>query len=390
MVPEESEILRIGIDYTAAIHQQAGIGRYTRGLVEGIAKLDSEHEYVLFVAGGKSRSPSFSFKMPRNFRVRRFPLSDRLLTIIWHRLHLPLPVDLLIGSVDVFHSPDYVLPPLRQGRKVVTIHDLSFLRYPEGAEPSLGQYLGRAVSGAARRADLVLADSENTKQDIIELLGVPPGKVEVLYPGVDGRFRPLEDEGLLARVRELYGLSFPFILSLGTLEPRKNLVTLLDAYAALRATGDLSHRLVVAGEKGWLYEGIFRRVKELSLEGEVIFLGFVADENLPALYNLAELFVFPSLYEGFGLPPLEAMACGTPIVTSDSSSLPEVVGEAGLMVSGEDTKGLTQAIRRVLDDAALREDLAEKGLRQARNFAWRASAQRLLAIYEGLLDSSDS
>ncbi len=382
--------MRIGIDYTAAIHQQAGIGRYTRGLVEALAKLDSKHEYVLFVAGGKSPTPDFGFKMPDNFQVKRIPLSDRFLTITWHRLRLPLPVDLFTGPVDIFHSPDYVLPPLRQGRKVVTIHDLSFFRYPEGSEPSLRQYLCRAVPDAVRRADLVLADSENTMQDIIELLGVAPGKVEVLYPGVDKRFSPLEDDELLRRVRHLYGLPIAFILSLSTLEPRKNLIFLLDAYAALRATGDVTHKLVIVGEKGWLYEGIFRRVKELCLEREVIFLGFVADENLPALYNLAEVFVFPSLYEGFGLPPLEAMACGTPVITSQGSSLPEVVGEAGLMVSSEDTEALTQAMRKVLDDPAQREDLAKKGVRRAREFAWQSSARKLLTIYQDLADWSGS
>ncbi len=382
--------MRIGIDYTAAIHQQAGIGRYTRGLVEALAKLDSKHEYVLFVAGGKSPTPDFGFRMPDNFHVKRIPLSDRFLTITWHRLRLPLPVDLFTGPVDIFHSPDYVLPPLRQGRKLVTIHDLSFFRYPDGAEPSLRQYLCRAVPDAVRRADLVLADSENTMQDIIELLGVAPGKVQVLYPGVDKRFIPLEDDELLMRVRHLYGLPIPFILSLSTLEPRKNLIFLLDAYAALRATGDVTHKLVIVGEKGWLYEGIFRRVKELCLEREVIFLGFVADENLPALYNLAEVFVFPSLYEGFGLPPLEAMACGTPVITSQGSSLPEVVGEAGLMVSSEDTEALTQAMRKVLDDPARREDLAKKGVRRAREFAWQSSARKLLTIYQDLADWSGS
>jgi glycosyltransferase involved in cell wall biosynthesis len=379
--------LRIGIDYTAAVNQQAGIGRYTRALVEGLAKLGGEHEYVLFMAGGKTQIPEL--RVPDGFQVRRVPLSDRFVTILWHRLRLPLPVDLFTGPVDVFHSPDYVLPPLRRGRKVVTIHDLSFLRCPEGAEPSLRQYLSRAVPRAVERADLVLADSENTMQDIIELLGAAPGKVKVLYPGVDERFRPLEEEGLLRRVREEYGLPFPFILSLGVLEPRKNLILLLDAYAALKAGGDLSHKLVIAGGKGWLYEGLFRRVQELSLEREVVFPGFVADEDLPALYNLAEVFVFPSLYEGFGLPPLEAMACGTPVVTSDSSSLPEVVGEAGLMVSSGDGEALAQAMRRALDDSALRVDLAKKGLHQARKFTWQTATQRLLTIYERLVGSSN-
>lgn len=384
--------MRIGIDYTAAIHQQAGIGRYTRGLVQGLAKLYTDDEYVLLLGGGQAPSASVGLSglrssVPDRFHIRQVPVSPRLLTVLWHRLRLPLPVDLLIGRVDVFHSPDYVLPPVRHGKAVVTIHDLSFLRYPPGAEPSLRQYLSRVVPQAAKRADLVLADSENTRQDVAELLGIAPAKVEVLYPGVDEAFKPVKDRKLLARVRERYGLSFPFILTVGTLEPRKNLTLLLKAYATLRAVGEEPHKLVIAGKKGWLYEGVFRTVRELSLEGDVIFTGFVPDEDLPALYSLAEVFVFPSLYEGFGLPPLEAMACGTPVITSSGSSLPEVVGEAGLMVSSANTEALAQAVRRVLSDSGLRQSLAAKGIRQARKFTWQRAAEQLLRIYQRLVDS---
>ncbi len=380
--------MRIGIDYRAAIHQQAGIGRYTRGLVEALAELGGDHKYVLLVARGESRTPAPRLRTVGNLEIRRIPVSDRVLTILWQRLRLPLPADMFIGPVDVFHSPDYVLPPLRRSKKVVTVHDLSFLRCPQVAEPRLQRYLARAVPDSVRRADLVLADSECTRRDIVELLGVESRKVEVLYPGVDVRFRRLEEAELLGRVGDLYELSYPFILSVGTLEPRKDLISLIDAYAALRAAGEESHKLVIAGERGWLYEGIFGRVRDLSLEREVVFLGFVSDDNLPALYNLAEVFVFPSLYEGFGLPPLEAMACGTPVITSDSSSLPEVVGEAGLMVPSGDTEALAHTMKRVLDYPALREDLARKGLRQARKFTWETSAQELLTIYQSLGDTS--
>jgi len=384
--------LRIGIDYTSAVHQKAGIGRYTRGLVNALAKLESGHEYVLIITGGGDQGPEapvrdLASRLPSNFQIKGVPFSDRFWAVVWHRVRLPLPLDLFTGSVQLFHSPDYVLPPLRSGKKVVTIHDLSFLRYPEGAEPSLRRYLERAVPNAVERADLVLADSQNTKGDIVELLGAPPEKVEVLFPGVDERFRPLEDEQLLERTRTLYDLSFPFILFVGTLEPRKNLARLLDAYATLRRLGEISHRLVIAGGTGWLYEGIFRRAEELSLGSDVIFLGYVGDENLPALHNLADLFVFPSVYEGFGLPPLEAMACGTPVIASDSSSLPEVVGEAGLLVPSDDHEALAEAMRRVLSDPALREDLVSRGLRQASRFTWGRAGQQLLSTYERLLDS---
>lgn len=385
--------MRIGIDYTAATHQQAGIGRYTRGLVRALAELDRRHEYVLFVTGGKghgleARTFDVRSEMPDNFQIRRAPLSDRLWAVVWHRMGIPLPVEVFTGSVDLFHSPDYLLPPLRVGRRVVTIHDLSFLRYPEGAEPSLRRYLIRAVPDAVRRANLVLADSQNTKRDVIELLEVAPDTVEVLYPGVDDKFRPVGNEQALDRVRDLYGLTFPFILSVGTLEPRKNLGLLIHAYGTLRKMGNLPHKLVVAGRKGWLYDGVFRKVDQLSLGDDVVYLGYVPDEDLPKLYNLAEVFVFPSLYEGFGLPPLEAMACGTPVITSESSSLPEVVGEAGLMVPADDRKALAEAMRELLSDRSLRDKLARRGVRQARKFTWQAAGQRVLAIYERLLDAS--
>jgi glycosyltransferase involved in cell wall biosynthesis len=384
--------VRIGIDCTAALHQRAGIGRYTRGIIGALAELGSKHSFVLMVAGSgaelmESGGGLADLGIKGNFRIKELPLRNRFWRIVWHRLRVPFPADLLTGTVDVFHSPDYLLPPLRRGKKVVTVHDLSFLRHPEGAAPSLREYLSASVPRSVREADLVLGDSECTRQDVIELLRVDRDRVEVVYPGVDQAFRVIEDQHHLATVRELYTLDRAFILSVGTLEPRKNLITLLDAYAALRRWG-LEHRLVVAGGRGWLYDGVFRRVEELSLKEDVLFLGYVADEHLPALYCLADLLVFPSLYEGFGLPPLEAMACGTPVITSDSSSLPEVVGEAGLMVPAQDPEALAEAIAMVLADPGLREDLVRKGLSRASRFTWHAAGEKLLGIYQGLYEGA--
>jgi len=367
--------LRIGIDYTAAVHQRAGIGRYARGLVRALAQLDRENEYLLLVAGRPKEEATF----PPNFKPWYLPLSPHWATILWQRLRVPLPADLFTGPLDLFHSPDYVLPPLRRGKRLLTIHDLSFLRYPEGADPRLRWYLIQAVPRSIAQADLVLADSQNTKSDLIELLGVEAGKVEVLYPGVEGRFRPLDEESL-APVKARYSLDFPFILTVGTLEPRKNHVGLLQAYSLLK--GRYPHRLVIAGGKGWLYEGIFQEVKRLSIEERVFFLGYVPEEDLPALYNLADLFVFPSLYEGFGLPPLEAMACGTPVVVSALSSLPEVVGDGALLVPPQEVEVLAGAMEKALSDPSLREELRSKGLEQAKRFTWSEAAKRLLAIYK--------
>jgi len=374
--------LRIGIDYTPALWQLAGVGRYTRGLVRALAAIDQRNEYALLVASGGLGAAAERPLLGSNFCQRRVPLSARFLTILWHRLRLPLPVELLIGRVDVFHSPDFVLPPLWRRHSLVTVHDLSFIRHPECADRGLREYLCRVVPRSVRRADIVLADSQSTKRDIVELLGVAPAKVKVIYPGVDDRFTPIEKEEKRQEVRDKYHLDFPFILSLSTLEPRKNQVGLIEAYGLLCERKAIPQRLVLAGGKGWLYEGIFRRVAELKLTDRVYFPGFIPEEDLPTLYGLADVFAFPSLYEGFGLPPLEAMACGTPVVASDVASLPEVIGEAGILVPPNDVEALASAIERLLEDMSLRENLTTEGLARARSFPWERSARGLLEIYE--------
>jgi glycosyltransferase involved in cell wall biosynthesis len=397
--------LRIGLDYTPAVRQRAGIGRYTRGLVQALAALDRQNEYVLLEVGGGEQGSRGAgeqgskgvFNFPTNFRHRPLPLSERTMAILWHRLRLPLPVDLFTGEVDVFHSPDFLLPPLRHGRAILTVHDLSFRRRPECADAALAAYLNRAVPPSIQRADLVLADSLSTKADLVELLGVPAAKIEVLYPGVGDTYRPIHDAATLNAVRQKYNLPANFVLFVGTIEPRKNLATLLRAWAKVIADCrlqiadcEIANRksqignwaLVIAGGKGWLYADTFATVERLGLSGDVVFLGYVPEADLPALFSLARLFVFPSLYEGFGLPPLEAMACGTPVVCANTSSLPEVAGDAALLVDPLDADGLATAMQQALGDEGLRARLVERGLRQAARFTWRVAAQQLLAIYE--------
>jgi glycosyltransferase involved in cell wall biosynthesis len=369
--------LRITIDYTPALRQTAGIGRYTRGLVAALAELDRENEYTLFCAGQTPVAPNW----PANFTVRTSSVPARWLTAGWHRLGLALPVEWLSGSSTLFHSPDFTLPPLREARGVVTIHDLSFMRFPQYADPGLRAYLQRAVPRGVARAARVLADSENTKTDLIALLHVPPEKISVVPAGVEPRFRPVRDTIRLNEVRARYRLPQWFILAVGTIEPRKNLARLITAYAQLRRQTGLPHALVIAGKEGWLCEGIHEQVVREGLTEHIHFPGFVADDDLPALYTLADLLAFPSLYEGFGLPPLEAMACGTPVVVSNNSSLPEAVGAAALLVDAEDVDALADAMARVLGNANLRVRLADLGRAQAARFTWSEAARKLLDAY---------
>jgi glycosyltransferase involved in cell wall biosynthesis len=370
-------VTRIGIDYTAAVRQSAGIGRYTRELVGAVAELDRDNEYILFSAG---RDPQ-QRRWPDNFSLRALPLTDRHLAILWQRLRVPIPVEWITGRVDLFHSPDFVLPPVRRARTAVTVHDLSFMRHPECSSPPLLDYLMRSVPPSVRRADVVLADSAATRDDLIELLGIPPDRITVVYAAIDHDFGASVDETPPEPTLARYGIRRPYILGLGTLQPRKNFVRLIHAYHQLRERHDIPHQLVIGGGRGWLDQEIDEAIEGLGLENAVRLAGFIAEKDLPALYHGADVFAFPSLYEGFGIPVLEAMACGTPVVTSTTSSLPEVAGDAALLVEPTNVEALSHALDRLIHEESLRDSLIERGYRQITRFSWHDSARRLLEVY---------
>jgi glycosyltransferase involved in cell wall biosynthesis len=371
--------MRIAIDYTAAVNQRAGIGRFVRALVSSLVALDAEDQFVLLHS---SPNPGAEVRAPAspNVSTSEFGLPERWLTILWHRLRVPVPVEWATGPVDIFHAPDFVLPPVRRARRVLTVHDLAFLLYPECADARLREYLMAVVPRSVRAADFVVADSANTLNDVICLLGADPARTAVVPGGVEPRFRPASPEAV-ADLRSRLGLAEPFILSIGMIEPRKNWQGLIRAYSMARARHGLPHRLVLAGPRGWLSDSIFEERDRSPFRNDVIFPGFVADDDLPALYTAADVFAFPSFYEGFGLPPLEAMACGTPVVVSDAASLPEVVGDAGLSVPAEDTAALADALERALLDEALRGRLRAAGLARAATFGWSAAAEAMLTVY---------
>ena len=377
--------MRIAVDYSSAVWQGAGIGRYTRALLRELFREDEENDYLLLYPGGFPRRPAPFLGHLRelqeeypHLRLRSLPLSDHWLAILWQRLRLPVPVETFCGRVDLFFSPDFVLPPHLAGRRVVTIHDMAFMVYPECAVPRMAWYLHGAVSRAVARADLVLAGSESCREDVLCFLHLPPEKVVVLYSGVEPYYRPLDpqkDRAILEEVRSRYALPERFLLTVGTIEPRKNLPRLFEALAQLPESIRLP--LLVGGKPGWLYQETFDSVERLGLQDWVRFLGFVPDEDLVGMYNLAAAVAYPSLYEGFGVPPLEGLACGAPVLTSRVSAIPEVVGEAAVLVDPTDTASIAAGLRRLLEDADLRASLRPAGLERARIFTWERAGRQL-------------
>jgi glycosyltransferase involved in cell wall biosynthesis len=376
--------LPLAIDYTSALTQRGGIGRYTRELVAALAALDSETPYVLFAAGyTRANLPSVP---AANFSWRPTPITDQWFARLWHRARLPLPIELWTGPLRLLHAPDFTLPPVRRGvPTLLTVHDLSFVRTPETAMPGLRAYLNQVVPRSVHRADHILADSEATRQDVIDLYHVSPGKITVLYSGVEESFGPVTDQAILRDVRQRYQIGDrPYILSVGTVQPRKNYVRLVQALDHL-ADPDL--QLVIAGGKGWLADPLYEQIQLLGLSDRVTLIGFAADADLPALYSGAVAFALPSLYEGFGLPVLEALACGTPVMTSNISSLPEVAGEAAILVDPSSVDEIAEALHRLRDDTQVRERLVALGFQQARRFTWQSAAQQLRRHYQELLNS---
>ena len=358
-------------------YRAAGASRYIHKLLEHLPNADPTLRYHAFLADGRVNLGGWTYHRSR------WPTRRRGVRILWEQLAQPSAARR--QGLDLIHAPFCVGPLAATCPFVVSIHDLSFFRYPELFRPMNRRYLQPLTRLSARRASLVLASSESTRQDVVDILGVPPGKIAVVHLGVEPDLQPVDSPGRLAAFRQSRSLPERFILFLGTLEPRKNLPTLLAAYARLCQRPGFAHYLVIAGGKGWYYDEIDAAVQHLGLGGRVLFPGYVPDNELSLWYSAADLFVYPSLYEGFGLPPLEALACGTPVVASDSSSLPEVVGDAGLVVPPLDDGALAEAMERLLNDAALASELRRRGLARARAFSWQRVARETSSTYHRVL-----
>lgn len=363
--------MKIGIITSSVDGNRTGIGNYTYNLVKNLTKIDKENKYTL-IHHRYSNNEIYNNNeliIPR----LRIPLKETISN------NIILSCVLRNHDFDIVHDPSQISPFLfkSQSKKVLTIHDLTPILFPR-TFGYIHAFLQRYILPITlKNVDTIIAVSENTKQDIIKYLKFPEERIKVTYRGIGDGFTCIKNTD---DVKEKYNIKNPFILFVGTLEPRKNILTLLKAFHKLKKNG-IDHTLVFVGSEGWKYKSVYETIRKLNIPGSVMFLGYVPDKDLPKIYNAADLLVYPSFYEGFGLSPLEAMACGCPVITSNTSSLPEVVGDAGIMVDPYDVDDLANAMKSVLLDEILREKMTKKGLERAKRFNWEECAKRTLEIY---------
>ncbi|HMP96814.1 MAG TPA: glycosyltransferase family 1 protein [Kiritimatiellia bacterium] len=368
--------MHVCLDIQSALAQRAGVGRYTRMLAEHVAAARGNDALSLFYFDFKRRGCDFQPPGATARAVRWLP--GRWVQAAWKFAGTP-PFDWFAGHADVYHFPNFIRPPLSRGRSVVTIHDAAFLRFPETIEAKNYRYLSRRIRDTVDRADAVICVSAFTARELSALLQVPHERLRVIPSGLDARMRP-PDEAALQSLRQRLGLDRPYLLAVGTLEPRKNYPFLMDVFDRLDFDGDL----VIAGMRGWKTEGIFARREASPRRERIRLLEYVDDRDLPALYGAAALFVMPSLYEGFGFPPLEAMVCGVPVVAAATGSLPEVLGDAAHLVDGFDAEQWTSAITRMLADQDQRQLFTARGRSRAASYTWERTAALTWDVYRSL------
>lgn len=383
--------MKVGLDVSLVAGERAGGGEYSYQLARALPRVDPGVSYLLYPVFYYIVHPDYPrARLPEaaNARVAFGGLRPRDVLAFWRADASAMFKEWLLGPVDVVHSTTFCVPRfcLRPKRLVVTIYDLSFITHPE---LHLAANVAHCLAGtrlALEHADAIIAISEHTRRDLVERLGAPAERISVTPLAHDPELARVTDPRRLADVRQRYALPEHFVLFLGALEPRKNLPRLLEAYAALPGALRRDVHLVVAGMSGWLNDSLHARVAQLGLEGSVRFAGYIDGDDLAAVYSVAAVLAYPSLYEGFGLPVLEAMACGTPVLTSNVSSLPEVVGDAAVLVTPDDVGSIAAGLQRLLEDAALRAELSARGVARARSFSWDRCARQTLEVYRRVAD----
>jgi glycosyltransferase involved in cell wall biosynthesis len=368
---------RITVDLTAHVQGHAGLGRYAEQLTLALQRsLPPDESLAAFYNDTEGRQPQGALAALPATALRLSSKPWRMAVLLAQIFHLPQ--DRQLGRPDLFLATQHLLPRFGHARTVFTLHDLIFQHYPAAHLPLNRWFLNLAVPRFLSAADAIITVSECTRRDAMAIYGVPDAKIRVIYEAADERFKPISNGPQLDAVRVKYALPERYVLCVGTIEPRKNLPMLFEAWRQAALAGI---QLVVTGKKGWLYENTFSTLEALGIAGQVHFTGFVADEDLPAVYSLAEAFALPSLYEGFGLPVLEAMACGTPVLCADNSSLPEVAGDAALLLAADQPAAWAGALHEVTSQDLLRADMSERGLRQAARFSWDRAASETRSLY---------
>ena len=381
---EDGESMRIVINATVTSQREkTGIATFGTNLLKALKELDDVHSYCIFTLN----DPDLEKMSNREFDVRTLPGIFRFLPvefswICWY-LWYYTGFNLQLGSIkpDAYLSLDFSLPGYKNCPRVCMVYDLTPLLL-EGAYPERFKTRYKMqVAHAIKNADRVITISQSARKDILEYFGVDSQKVEVVYPGFDDNlFTATKDPGTDKKTLDRYGINYPYILFIGALEPKKNIIRLIDAFEKVKKDGRIPHRLVIGGKRSWNDAAVFEKITTSTMRSEINYAGYLPNQDLPALMRNADLFIFPSLNEGFGIPPLEAMACGTPVITSTVSSLPEVVADAGILIDPYNVEEMAAVITRVLSSDDLRQAMVRKGLERAKLFSWHKAAHDMLEI----------
>src|SRR3989344_2287030 len=381
--------MKIGLDISQVVHG-TGVSSYIAQLVEHLAKIDKRNEYVLFGASlrgiGKFRDLKEKLTSHKNFLFKVVPIPPTVLEFLWNRLHI-VPVEKFIGEVDLFHSSDWIQPPVKSAttKRVTTVHDMVTYLFPSSLHPKIVATQKRRLARVKKEVDVIIVDSNATSEDLIKFSEIPEEKIKVIYLAASSDFKP-QDEDKIKEIVEKYKIKKPYILSVATQEPRKNIQKLLDVFEKIRLERT-NFNLVLVGKHGW---GKEPDLSNSGFEGSVIYTGFVPQEDLPALYSGCRVFVYPSLYEGFGLPILEAMACGAPVITSNNSSMAEIAKDAAILVDPRSENQLKRAIEMILDlNLENYQKMVNASLNRARVYTWTKTARETLKVYEEVVKRSD-
>lgn len=380
--------MKLGLELQPCLKNRSGIGIYTYELTKRL----KEFEEIKF------QGNIFNFFNRNNIEedIPELSLNKNICSLfpysIYRRVWRWIPIkynSLFKNDSDVYHFFNFIVPPRVKGKVITTVYDMTYKLYPETMDKRNLKRLNDDMEYSVNRADKIITITESSKSDIVKFLNVDPCKIEIVPCGVDyHKFNSTFLDNEKSNVRDKYNLPENYILYMGTLEPRKNIESIIQAFSLLKAKDDVSNnkfKLVIAGKKGWLFESIFKLVEDLNLKNEVIFTDYVDEKDKPIIYQMASLFVFPSLYEGFGIPVLEAMAASVPVITSNVSSLPEVAGDAAVLVEPKDIDSIAGNMNKILNDDELRNDLIKKGQIQAQKFTWEASAEKLHKIYKSMM-----